>query len=259
MERTALLTFSHVTVAYGDKDVLKDVSFSLEEGETLAVAGASGSGKSTLLKAITGLLGENGYIPKGDIYFRGRNLIDMAGEEKRKILGREIAVIRQDTGASLCPIRTLGSQIEEYAEQHGEKGSDAYAMAEPVMKKIGLTESRRIWDSFPFELSGGMNQRMGLVMAGLLHPSLILADEPTSALDVLSQQQVLEEMNLLREKGTALILVTHNLKAAEKLCEKIMIVKDGKMQETGYTKEVFSHPRSSYTKKLLDSMISMEV
>lgn len=127
------------------------------------------------------------------------------------------------------------------------------------MKKIGLTESRRIWDSFPFELSGGMNQRMGLVMAGLLHPSLILADEPTSALDVLSQQQVLEEMKLLREKGTALILVTHNLKAAEKLCEKIMIVKDGKMQETGYTKEVFSHPRSSYTKKLLDSMISLEV
>lgn len=259
MERTALLTFSHVTVAYGDKDVLKDVSFSLEEGETLAVAGASGSGKSTLLKAITGLLGENGYIPKGDIYFRGRNLIDMAGEEKRKILGREIAVIRQDTGASLCPIRTLGRQIEEYAEQHGEKESDAYAMAEPVMKKIGLTESRRIWDSFPFELSGGMNQRMGLVMAGLLHPSLILADEPTSALDVLSQQQVLEEVKLLREKGTALILVTHNLKAAEKLCEKIMIVKDGKMQETGYTKEVFSHPRSSYTKKLLDSMISLEV
>lgn len=100
---------------------------------------------------------------------------------------------------------------------------------------------------------------MVLVMAGLLHPSLILADEPTSALDVLSQQQVLEEMKLLREKGTALILVTHNLKAAEKLCEKIMIVKDGKMQETGYTKEVFSHPRSSYTKKLLDSMISLEV
>lgn len=259
MGQRALLEFSHVTVSYGEKTVLRDISFSLYEGETLAIAGASGSGKSTLLKAVTGVLGENGSILQGNVCFRGRNLVNMNSDEKRKLLGNEIAVIPQDVGASLCPVRTIGSQVEEYVAQHGKRSADAYGMAETLMKKTGLTETRRIWQSYPFELSGGMNQRMGLVMAGLLHPSLILADEPTSALDVLSQQQVLEEIKLLREKGTALILVTHNLKAAKKFSEKIMIIQNGEIQEMGYTADVFFRPRSPYTKRLLDAMISLEV
>lgn len=257
MDKKELLRFCHVTVTYGGRPVLRNVSLSLKEGETLAVVGASGSGKSTLLKAITGMLGDGGFIPRGDIYFRGMNLVDLEQDRKRKLLGREIAVVRQDAGASFCPVRTLGSQIREYVEQHGGRGDQAFAESEKLMKRVGLTDTKRIWDSYPFELSGGMNQRMGIVAACLFHPHLLLADEPTSALDVLSQDLVLDEMKLLKEDRTALILVTHNMGVAAALSENIVVMEKGCIREMGKTADILAHPQHPYTKKLLDSMLEV--
>ena len=228
-----ILKAEHLTKKFisGKKTLtaVDDVSFELKQGEILGIVGESGSGKSTIVKAIMGLLGEEGLVTRGDIWYKGENLTDMSEKKLRKLLGTEIGMVFQDCKAALCPVRTIGAQIHEAVSEH-EKISkkEVRERAGEIMKKIGLDDSDRVLDSYPFELSGGMNQRVGICTAMIMHPNLLLADEPTSALDVTVQKQVVEELLLMRkEYNTAMILVTHNIGVVRMMADRILVLQNG--------------------------------
>lgn len=248
-----LLSFKHVEISYGAVPVVQDVSFSVKPGEILGLVGESGSGKSTLLKAAMGLLGNDGLVTKGDILFAGKNIPDLPEKELRGIRGAKIGMIFQDAGASLCPIRTIGEQIYESMAAHKpiSKG-EAREKACSLFEKLEFKDGDRIWKSYPFELSGGMNQRVGIAIAMLQGPDVLLADEPTSALDVAIQKQVVLEMKQLRELfGTAIILVTHDIGVVSAMADTVLVLKDGRQMEYGEVRQVLQAPQNDYTKKLL--------
>lgn len=248
-----LLTYRSVEVSFNGRAVTHDVSFTLHAGEILGIVGESGSGKSTLLKAAMGLLGNGGLVTKGDIWFKGKDLPDLPEKELRKICGAGIGMIFQDAGASLCPIRTIGEQIYESMSAHMEiTRSQAREKALALFEKLQFKDGQRIWNSYPFELSGGMNQRAGIAIAMLMEPPVLLADEPTSALDVAVQKQVIEEMLHLRELfGTAIILVTHDIGVVSAMADMVLVLKDGRIMEFGTAQQVLREPRDAYTRKLL--------
>lgn len=266
-----LLEISGLSVCYEGKQILNDICFSVEKGETVGIAGESGSGKSTLLRAILRLMGKNGSITGGQIAFRGENLMSMPEKRLRSLCSSDIGMVFQNTGASLCPTRKIGAQICESVRAHEKRsGCTSSVFCVPSGRKsrreiknmtfrrfadIGLSDGETIWNSYPSALSGGMNQRVGIALAMLLHPSLLLADEPTSALDVVSQAQVLRELQVLQQKEqTGLVLVTHNLAVLKQMADRIVILKDGRIVEQGETQEVFEHPKNAYTRGLLASI-----
>ena len=236
-----LLTYDSVEICYNGNPVVQDISFSLKPGEILGVAGESGSGKSTMIRAALGILGQEGMVTRGDIWFEGKNLPDLPEKEMEQIRGARIGMIFQDTGASFCPIRTIGSQLHEALDAHEKvtrKESDSRALE--LLEKLGLPDGRRILDSYPFQLSGGMN------------PVVLLADEPTSALDVTVQRQAVEEMLLMRQLyGTAIILVTHNIGVIEAMADSVLVLREGHMVEYGPAAQVLGAPQNAYTRELL--------
>lgn len=248
-----LLSFKHVEISYGAVPVVQDVSFSVKPGEILGLVGESGSGKSTLLKAAMGLLGNDGLVTKGDILFAGKNIPNLSEKELRGIRGAKIGMIFQDAGASLCPIRTIGEQIcESMAAHKSISKGEARGKACRLFEKLEFKDGDRIWNSYPFELSGGMNQRVGIAIAMLQGPDILLADEPTSALDVAVQKQVVLEMKQLRELfGTAIILVTHDIGVVSAMADTVLVLKDGRQMEYGEARQVLESPQNDYTKKLL--------
>lgn len=251
-----LLTYQAVDICYNGRKVVQNVSFSLKPGEILGIAGESGSGKSTIIKAALGILGQGGMVTRGDIWFQDRNLPDLSEKELCKIRGAKIGMIFQDAGASLCPIRTIGSQVYESMAAHGKitrKETDERAME--LFEKLGFKDGRRILDSYSFEMSGGMNQRIGIAIAMLMNPSVLLADEPTSALDVSVQKQAVEEMMLMRELyGTSVILVTHNIGVISAMADTVLILRDGQIAEYGPASQVLNNPQAEYTKILLSAV-----
>ena len=248
-----ILTYDSVEISFDGEAVVHDVSFSLTPGEILGLVGESGSGKSTLIKAAMGLLGSGGLVTRGDICYMGQNILDISEKEKRKIRGAGIGMIFQDAGASLCPIRTIGDQIYESMRAHKKVSrNEAKDRAMELFEKLNFKDSQRVWDSYPFELSGGMNQRAGIAISMLMNPPILLADEPTSALDVSVQRQVVREMLKLRELfGTAIIIVTHDIGVVRAMADTVLVLKNGKMVEYGEAKKVLNHPQDPYTKKLL--------
>ncbi len=251
-----LLYYDQVDISYNGKIVVKDVSFSLKSGEILGIVGESGSGKSTLIKAAMGLLGKSGLVTKGDIWYKGKNLPDLKVEEMRKLCGPELGMIFQNSGASMCPVITVGDQIYESMTEHMTiSREDFNKRACEMLAKIGLTNGERVLKSYPFELSGGMNQRVGICMAMLLKPKILLADEPTSALDVAIQKQVVEEMLATREAyNTSIVIVTHNIGVVRAMCDSCMVLKDGRVIEYGDAKQVVNNPEEEYTKKLMSAV-----
>lgn len=249
----ALLRYNHVDISYLGQPVIRDVSFSLRSGEILGIVGESGSGKSTLIKAAMGLLGCEGQVTRGDIWFKGKNLPDLPHKELRKLCGPELGYIFQNAGSSFCPIRTVGAQLYETMREHDRiSKADFEARAMEMLQKLGFENGKRILESYPFELSGGMQQRVGIAAAMLLNPSVLFADEPTSALDVTIQKQVVEEMLLVRKTfGTAIVLVTHNLGVIGAMTDRVLVLENGRCVECGSTRQVLPQPRADYTKALL--------
>lgn len=244
-------------ISYNGKPVVHDVSLQMEPGEILGIVGESGSGKSTLIKAAMGLLGSGGAVTGGDIYYKGMNVLDARGEELRKMRGPAMGMIFQNTGASLCPIRSIEDQLYESVTQH-ERASrqEIRDRAMELFEKIGLKDGRRILKSYPFELSGGMNQRVGIMLAMILHPDLLFADEPTSALDVTVQAQVVRELMRMRDFcGTGIAIVTHNIGAVEHMADKIAVMYQGRLVEYGDRKDIIENPKEEYTRKLLGAVL----
>ena len=249
----ALLRYNHVDISYLGQPAIRDVSFSLRSGEILGIVGESGSGKSTLIKAAMGLLGSEGSITGGEICYRGRLLNRLPPREMRTLCGPELGYIFQSSGSAFCPIRTVGAQLFETMRAHGKiTKADFEVQALELLGKLGFADGKRILASYPFELSGGMQQRIGIAAAMLLNPSALFADEPTSALDVTIQKQVVEEMLMVRETfGTAIVLVTHNLGVIGAMTDRVLVLENGRCVECGSTRQVLSQPRADYTKALL--------
>lgn len=254
MGEQPILNVWQAEVCYGHRQVLKNISLSVERGKILGIVGESGSGKSTLLRACMGLLGSGGLVTRGNILYKGISIPDASKEELRQLCGPGMGMVFQNSQNALCPVKRIRSQVYESLRQHEKKikKEEASMRAAEILESIGITETERVLDSYPFQLSGGMNQRVGIMMAMLQKPDLLFADEPTSALDVTVQAQVTDELLRLRSLyGTAIVLVTHNIGVVAKMADDIAVFRHGEMVEYGSRNEVLRTPKMSYTKELL--------
>ena len=251
-----LLEVKNLHIQYAGIEMVHGISFSLDSGEVLSLVGESGSGKTSVIRAVLGCLPHEGRVNEGEIIFSGVNLLENTPKMWRDISGRNISMIFQDSGSMMNPIRTIGSQFVEYILEHSSmEPQKAEKEAKEMLDKMQLPNPDTIMDSFPFELSGGMRQRVGVAMAMFFRPQLLLADEPTSALDVTTQAQVVKElMKICREDGTAIILVTHNLGVATYMSDKIMVMQNGHVVEEGTSEAIIENPQANYTKELLHSV-----
>lgn len=248
-----ILEVKDLSIAYQGKEAVKKVSLAVPENKIVAIVGESGSGKSTIVKAAINLLPSGGKIIGGNIIFDGKDVNKMPDEQLRKIRGKEIAMIYQDAGAYLNPRMKIGKQYLETIMVHQAiSKSEAKALAENMLLKMKLADPERIMNSYPFQLSGGMKQRVAIAMAISMEPKLLLADEPTSALDVTVQAQVVQEMMQLRDElGTSILIVTHNMGVASRMADYIAVMYNGELMEFGTRDQVINAPKSDYTKRLL--------
>jgi peptide/nickel transport system ATP-binding protein len=251
-----LLSVQHLEVSYDGCRTLNDVSIDIDDGGSLGVVGKSGAGKSTLAKSIIGLLGPAGTIDSGSITFEGSDISRAPTSEMRKIRGARIGYVFQNPGASFSPIRKLGVQYREFMSEHGHTDADENErVLLDTFKRLGLPTDKRILESFPFELSGGMAQRVAIAFALAMRPTLLIADEPTSALDVTVQAQVVAELLALqRDFNTALLLISHNIGMVAYACDKMAVMHGGAIIEQGDAETMLEHPNHEYTKALVDAM-----
>lgn len=248
-----LLDVKNLDVSYGSKLTVAGVNIQLDKGEILSIVGESGSGKTTVIRAIMGCLPSRGHVSGGSITFDGRDMLKNTREEWRKISGNEMSMIFQDSGNMINPIRRIGEQFIDYILAHASQKSKAEAaeMAKDMLNKVRLPNPQNIMNSYPFELSGGMRQRVGIAMAMIFSPKLLLADEPTSALDVTTQAQIIRQIvDVGNEYNAAVILVTHNIGVASYVSNKLMVMKNGHVVESG-GREIIENPQHAYTKELL--------
>lgn len=248
-----LLDVKNLDVSYGDKLTVTGASIELDKGEILSIVGESGSGKTTVIRAIMGCLPGRGHVSGGSITFDGRDMLKNTREDWRKISGSEMSMIFQDSGNMINPIRRIGEQFTDYILAHAPQKSKAEAaeMAKDMLNKVRLPNPQNIMNSYPFELSGGMRQRVGIAMAMIFSPKLLLADEPTSALDVTTQAQIIRQIvDVGNEYNAAVILVTHNIGVASYVSNKLMVMKNGHVVESG-GREIIENPQHAYTKELL--------
>lgn len=249
-----LLKVVDLDISYGSKATVVGANIELNKGEILAIVGESGSGKTTVIRAIMGCLPGNGRVSDGDIVFNGKSLLDNTPEEWRQMCGTEISMIFQDSGNMINPIRRIGEQFIDYILTHAPQTSkqEAYQTAIRMLEDVRLPNPDNVMRSYPFELSGGMRQRVGIAMAMTFSPKLLLADEPTSALDVTTQAQIIRQIvDVRNEYQAAVIIVTHNLGVASYMSNKIIVMQNGQIVESGLREDVIGNPQHEYTKELL--------
>lgn len=263
--KESLLSMKGLRVSYGDYEALHGYCLELAPGEIHCIAGESGSGKSTILKALLGLTSYSAEVTGGSMSFAGQDVLAMSDRERRDLLGDEIGLIAQNPAASFNPLRTFRVQFQETLESHGKKLDEHEVFH--VFKTLGLPTDGRVLSSCPYEVSGGMCQRVAIALLMLLRPRLLLCDEVTSALDVTTQKQVADELLRLRdETGMAILMVTHNLGLAAYMADTISVLLNGDCVESGpvgghYRGDVpgvLSTPAHNYTKKLLHDVADFE-
>ena len=253
------LKIENLSVCYHyDQPAVDHVSLSLGKHEIMVIAGESGSGKSTLIRAVMGLLPGGGKITDGRVLCEGLDLTRLTSAQLRTLRGNNVAMAFQDARSSLNPKRKIGSQFIESLRSHKPiSAKEARGMALSVLADMHLPDPARIMNSYTFELSGGMCQRVALAMAisEYAKPDILLADEPTSTLDVMIQAQVIRQMLSYRERfGTSIILVTHNFGIAAYMADTIAVMRKGRIVEWGTRDQVILDPQNEYTKSLLKAV-----
>ncbi len=240
----------------GEVHAVNGVSFNLDHGEVLGIVGESGSGKSVTAYSIMQILADTGRITQGSILYKGDDITKWTERQMSAFRGKCCSIVFQDPMTSLNPVFTVGSQLREAIELHTDKrGAAAKARAIEMLELVGINEPAKRIKQYPFELSGGMRQRVMIAMALACEPDILIADEPTTALDVTIQAQILELIADLQKKmGMAVILVTHDLGVIADMCDNIIVMYGGHICERGTADEIFYNSRHEYTKGLLRSI-----
>ena len=244
----------------GEVKAVNGVSFNLDSGKVLGIVGESGSGKSVTAYSILQILNHPGRIVGGSIKFKGQELVGLPDSEMRKIRGNRISIIFQDPMTSLNPVYTVGNQLVEAIKLHtGRNGAQARDRAAELLSLVGINEPEKRLKQYPYELSGGMRQRVMIAMALACEPDILIADEPTTALDVTIQAQILELMQDLQKKlGMAILMITHDLGVIAGMCDEVIIMYAGGVCERGTADKIFYHPQHEYTKGLLRSIPNID-
>jgi peptide/nickel transport system ATP-binding protein len=257
----ALLEVRDLTVVFqrkGEKPftAVDEVSFNVEPGQTVGLVGESGCGKSVTSLAIMGLLPSRGARVSGSVQFEGTELLELSDRQMRDRRGRDLGMVFQDPLSSLNPVVAIGLQVSEVLERHrGMSRKRAMREAEELLRRVGIPDPRRRLDEYPHQLSGGMRQRALIAIALACAPRLLIADEPTTALDVTIQAQILALLaELVRDTGTALIMITHDLGVVAGLCDEVNVLYSGRIVERGERHALFGEPRHPYTFGLLSSI-----
>ena len=240
----------------GEVQAVNGVSFTLDEGKVLGIVGESGSGKSVTAYTIMRILADTAKIKEGRILYKGEDITKWSERQMQGFRGKCCSIIFQDPMTSLNPVFTIGNQLMEAIRLHtSAKRNEAKARAVELLTLVGINEPEKRLRQYPFELSGGMRQRVMIAMALACEPDILIADEPTTALDVTIQAQILELMQELQKKlGMAIIMVTHDLGVIAEMCDEIVVMYGGRFCERGTADEIFYNPRHEYTKGLLRSI-----
>jgi ABC-type dipeptide/oligopeptide/nickel transport system ATPase component len=253
----ALLEVQNLKITFitedGRVEAVKGVSFSVEQGEMVALVGESGSGKSVTALSLARLVpSPPANYDDGKIIFQGKDLFSMTKKQLQDIRGGKIAYVFQEPSSSLNPVFRVRNQIAEAIRLHRSDVADIRAEISELLTLVGIREPVRVMESYPHQLSGGMQQRVMIAMAIACRPSLLVADEPTTALDVTIQAQILDLLRELRQKlGMAVLLITHNFAIVSNLADRVLVMYRGKIVEQGSAKEVLKNPQHPYTKALL--------
>lgn len=254
-----MLSIQDLQVAFrtrrGEVNAVRGISFVLAKGERLGIVGESGSGKSVTSYALMRILDAGGKIKAGEANYDGVDLRRAAESTMRDIRGREISMIFQNPRAALNPIRKVGHQIEDVLRRHGRATrQDAKEKAIAALEAVKINDAEARYEAYPFELSGGMCQRIVIAIALACDPKLLIADEPTTGLDITTQKAVMDLVDeLVRQRGMSSILITHDLGLASEYCDRIVVMKDGLIVEEGRPGDLFSDPKHAYTNKLVDA------
>ncbi|WP_374603880.1 ABC transporter ATP-binding protein [Niveibacterium sp.] len=256
----ALLEVRQLRVAFGTArqplHAVDGLDLTLEAGEVVGLVGESGSGKSVASLALMGLVDAPGRVSAERLAFDGRDLLAMRPAERRRLLGRDIAMVFQDPSTSLNPCFTVGEQIiETLAVHEGGSRRSLRARALELLQQVEIPDAVQRLDAYPHQLSGGMSQRVVIAMAIACNPRLLIADEPTTALDVTVQAQVLQLLlRLQRERGMALLLITHDLAVVSEVAQRVVVMYAGQVMETGPVPAIFTAPQHPYTRALLEAL-----
>lgn len=252
-----LLRIENLRVTYRDRSravvAVDGVDLALRRGSTLALVGESGCGKTTVALSILNLVPKPGEIERGRVLFEGRDVLSLRGDDLRRVRGRHIAMIFQDPISGLNPLLSIGSQVEEIVRTHLDISKrESRVMTAEALRDQGLADAERMMESYPFQLSGGMCQRVMIAIATVLRPAVILADEPTSALDVTVQAGVLRELDdLKRNIGCAILLITHDLGVVAQMADDVAVMYAGRIVEQADATTLYSRPSHPYTAALL--------
>ncbi|MDT8863074.1 ABC transporter ATP-binding protein [Alkalihalobacillus sp. MEB130] len=245
-----ILSIEEVTIRSQNKTIVDQVSLSIREGDWYALVGQSGSGKSLLSQSIGQMLPPRLQV-EGRIVFKGQDLLSMSAKEIRRVRGKKVAYIFQDYQGSFTPFRKIGQHFHEYLKVHGVTSKQKrYDQAVEALESVGLEEA--LFHRYPFQLSGGQLQRVAIALALLLTPDLVIADEITTALDSVSGHRVLEMLaKKQKETGCSILFITHDWRHVRRYADRLAIMKDGKIVESGGKHKILDHPHHDYTKQLI--------
>lgn len=240
--------------------VIRDISFEIHENETLCMVGESGCGKSVTTLSIMGLLPENGAVRSGSIKLCGEELLGMSPRQLGQVRGKKMGMIFQEPMTSLNPLLTIGYQLTEGLRQHhGMSKAEAHATAVSYLEKVGIANAEERMKQFPFQLSGGLRQRIMIAMMMSLQPRLLIADEPTTALDVTIQKQVLLLLNRLKQDmKTGILFITHDLGVVAQIADRVIVLYSGSKVEEGATRQIFENPLHPYTNGLIAAVPNVD-
>ena len=261
-----ILDVTDLHIEFHDHDkpetVVEDFDLMLEKGEIVGIVGESGSGKSMSALAIAGLLKRHALTKNGRIMFDGHDLLTCDRDILRSYQGDEISMIFQEPMTSLNPVKKIGWQVEESLRIHHKDmdKKERKRRAIEMMTSVGLHEPEKVYNMYPHELSGGMRQRIMIAAAMIGEPKILIADEPTTALDVTIQAQIVELLRKLnKEKGTAIIFISHDLSLIRQLCQRVIVMQAGNIVETGKVEDIFRAPQMAYTRKLIAAIPQIDL
>lgn len=255
-----MLKVNRLSISFSDRGVLeeavRDVTFSMKQGEILGIVGESGSGKTLTALTIAGLIKRNASLDGGEILLEGKDLLQLSKKEWRDYQGNQISMIFQEPMTALNPTMKIGRQVEEALLLHTKLSkAERKKWALEALEDVELENVEALYNKFPHELSGGMRQRVMIASAIISRPKVLIADEPTTALDVNTQESIIQLLKKLNQKyQVGILFISHNLRVVKSLCENVLVMKDGAIIERGRADEIFEHPQEEYTKQLINAI-----